>query len=77
MPPRAGGPRGAGWGPADEWPQLAAGGPAESDWLACIDTAEHLLEQNEGVPIAPRRVFRAPEERGTILATSDASGVDG
>eukprot|EP00965_Chrysotila_dentata_P102255 3376167-Pleurochrysis_carterae.AAC.1 len=66
-----------GWRRADEWRPLARGGTAEAEWLACLDVAQHLLEGNEGVPVAPRRDFPSPAEGGVLLSTSDASGVDG
>eukprot|EP00965_Chrysotila_dentata_P240020 6203440-Pleurochrysis_carterae.AAC.3 len=75
QPPRGRGV--GGWRRAYEWLTLAAGGSAEADWLACMDVAQCLLEQNDGVSVAPRRDFPAPEEDGVLLATTDASGVNG
>ena len=56
--------------------QLAAGSAAYTEWTELLDVAEHVLTANEGVPTAPRRIFRASQE-GAILCTSDASGDDG
>ena len=56
--------------------QLAAGSAAHTEWSTLLEVANHVLTVNEGVPIAPRRVFRSPQE-GAILCTTDASGDDG
>jgi hypothetical protein len=56
--------------------QLAAGSAAHTEWTQLLEVAEHVLTSNEGIPIAPRKVFRAPSE-GAVLCTSDASGDDG
>eukprot|EP00965_Chrysotila_dentata_P038824 1289999-Pleurochrysis_carterae.AAC.1 len=68
---------GGGWRSTDEWLSLAKGGAAEAERLACLDVARDVLEHNEGIPAAPRLDFPAPEEDGVLLATTDASGVDG
>ena len=36
-----------------------------------------LLERNEGVPLATRACFAAPDDPGVLLVISDASGHDG
>eukprot|EP00965_Chrysotila_dentata_P230715 6197944-Pleurochrysis_carterae.AAC.1 len=77
QPPRRPERGSGGWRRTDDWLRLAKGGEAEAEWLACLEVAQHLLDSNEGVPVAPRREFPAPGEEGVLLATSDASGVDG
>ena len=56
--------------------RLAVGSAAHTEWITLLDVANHVITLNEGIPIAPRRVFRAPQE-GAVLCTSDASGDDG
>eukprot|EP00965_Chrysotila_dentata_P037537 1248706-Pleurochrysis_carterae.AAC.1 len=77
QPPRQSERGGGGWRRADDWLRLAKGGAAEMEWVACLEVAQHLLDGNSGVPVAPRWEFPAPEEEGVLLATTDASGVDG
>eukprot|EP00965_Chrysotila_dentata_P066490 2201413-Pleurochrysis_carterae.AAC.1 len=50
---------------------------AQSEWLELLDAASALLEENEGVPLAPREIFAAANETGFATTTTDASGVDG
>jgi hypothetical protein len=57
--------------------RLADGGLAQREWLELLEMAEHLLEANEGVALAPELVFPARTAPGVDTVTSDASGVDG
>eukprot|EP00965_Chrysotila_dentata_P183004 6043165-Pleurochrysis_carterae.AAC.2 len=56
---------------------MAEGGPAEADWLlACIDTAEHQLQSNEGCKSSPgacsvRRRRRARSSPVAWMAWAD------
>eukprot|EP00965_Chrysotila_dentata_P222398 6192947-Pleurochrysis_carterae.AAC.2 len=38
---------------------------------------EALLIANEGVPLAPQRMFPGADDEGVLVCTTDASGVDG
>eukprot|EP00965_Chrysotila_dentata_P021701 718889-Pleurochrysis_carterae.AAC.1 len=56
---------------------MAQGGRAQAEWLALLEAAAELLEENPGVPLAPQRMFPGMTEPGVLTCTSDASGVDG
>eukprot|EP00965_Chrysotila_dentata_P175252 5784746-Pleurochrysis_carterae.AAC.1 len=49
----------------------------EADWLELLDTAEQLLHDNEGVPLAPQTLFPAMDAEGVMTVTTEASDVDG
>ena len=57
--------------------RLADGSRAQGEWLELLEVAEHLLEANEGVALAPELTFPARSEPGADTVTSDASGIDG
>ena len=42
-----------------------------------LPLAISVLEQNDGVPLAARRLFPSARDAGVLLSTSDASGDDG
>ena len=60
---------------------LAAGGKAQSDWCELLGVAAELLDENRGVPLAPRLDFPTASETGILVSTTDAahdeSGSDG
>ena len=56
--------------------QLRAGSLAHTEWLQLLQVAEGLLTANEGVSLAPRRIFPSARE-GAVVSTTDASGDDG
>eukprot|EP00965_Chrysotila_dentata_P045290 1505055-Pleurochrysis_carterae.AAC.1 len=56
---------------------LRAEGRAWAEWLELLETASAMLDENEGVPLAPREVFAQVDDAGVITTTTDASGVDG
>ena len=61
---------------APDTQQLRAGSLAHTEWQQLLEVADDLLTQNEGIPLAPRRVFPSPRD-GAIISTTDASGDDG
>jgi len=56
---------------------LGAGSRLHTGLLALLPHAIHVVERNEGVPLAPRDAFAGMDEQGTLTLTSDASGHDG
>eukprot|EP00965_Chrysotila_dentata_P056605 1878087-Pleurochrysis_carterae.AAC.1 len=73
----AGGSAGRGWRRVDEWLKLQRGGRAAVAWVELLDTATALLDDNGGVPLAPRLEFPDVGAEGVLTVTTDASGVDG
>eukprot|EP00965_Chrysotila_dentata_P056153 1861276-Pleurochrysis_carterae.AAC.1 len=73
----AGGATGRGWRRADNQLRLRPGSRAAQDWATALDVSESLLRDNEGVPLAPRKHFAGMHEPGSVVVTTDASGVDG
>ena len=57
--------------------QLGLGSTAATGWAALLDVAEQLLEDNNGVDLAPELIFPSRSAPGMDTVTSDASGVDG
>ena len=53
------------------------GGEAQTEWLELLALAEELLEENEGVALAPELAFPERTLPGALTVVSDASGVDG
>ena len=56
---------------------LGAGSKLHVGLSALLPHALHIIERNEGVPLAPRAEFAGMDEPGSITITSDASGHDG
>jgi hypothetical protein len=56
---------------------LKEGSQAQRAWLELLGMADHLLETNEGVALAPELAFPPRSMAGADTVTSDASGVDG
>lgn len=56
---------------------LSPGGAAATEWVELLDLAEQLLEANEGVSIAPARMFPGRDVVGSLTVITDASGEDG
>ena len=56
---------------------MARGSPMHDGLSKLLPHAIDLLERNEGVPLAPRARFAAPDDPGVLLVVSDASGHDG
>eukprot|EP00965_Chrysotila_dentata_P123506 4082530-Pleurochrysis_carterae.AAC.2 len=71
----AGGGTGKGWWRWSEWLRLRKGGRAAQDWKLLLDVATSILEDNKGVPLAPRSAFAEPDREGSMVVTTDASGV--
>ena len=57
--------------------ELRAGGDAARDWLELLELATELLDDNEGVPLAPERSFPPRTAPGALTVVTDASGEDG
>lgn len=57
--------------------RLGQGTRAQEEWISLLDSAADLIDTNEGVALAPERLFRGMDEPGVDTVTSDASGVDG
>ena len=53
------------------------GGEPQAEWLELLALAEVLLEQNEGVALAPELAFPERTLPGALTVVSDASGIDG
>ena len=56
---------------------MARGSPMHEGLSKLLPHAIDLVERNEGVPLAPRAHFAAPDDPGVLLVVSDASGHDG
>ena len=56
---------------------LAAGSPAQREWVELLDCVIDVVGDDLGVALAPRRLFFSAEDAGVLLATTDASGEDG
>jgi hypothetical protein len=56
---------------------LRRGGTVHIDWTCLLTVAAEVLERNEGVAMAPRRVFPGRLRRGSLTSVTDASGDDG
>lgn len=56
---------------------LARDSHAFDGWLALLDVAHQLIDDNVGVELAPARLFPGRDDPGTLTVTSDASGIDG
>lgn len=56
---------------------MTRGSPMHEGLSRLLPHAIDLLERNEGVPLAPRARFAAPDDPGVLLVISDASGHDG
>ena len=56
---------------------LGAGSKLHVGLSALLPHAIHVVERNEGIPLAPRDAFAGMDEPGTLTLTSDASGHDG
>ena len=61
---------------APEAQQLRAGSLAHTEWKQLLEVADDLLTLNEGIPLAPKRVFPSARD-GALISTTDASGDDG
>ena len=57
--------------------ELRTGSDTYVNWLELLELSTELLEENEGVPLAPERSFPPRTAPGALTVVTDASGKDG
>ena len=56
---------------------LSRDSPAYAAWVELLDAAADLIQQNQGVSLAPPLAFPHRRVSGTLTSVTDASGTDG